>query len=66
MCGSILQLSSFEKTTDHLFVDIFHMKRDAAEGMSECITLGRSIGIGVLFLIKVTNVCKLNMIRIFD
>jgi len=47
MRDSTLQLASFEKTTDHLFEAVFHMKRDAAERMSECIILGQSIGISM-------------------
>jgi len=46
MRDSVLQLASFEKTTDHLFDAAFHMKTDAVEGVSECIILGQSMTIG--------------------
>jgi DNA-directed RNA polymerase III subunit RPC1 len=46
MRDSVLQLASFEKTPDHLFDAAFHMKRDRIEGVSECIIMGQSIGLG--------------------
>jgi len=46
MRDSVLQLASFEKTTDHLFDAAFHTKKDAIEGVSECIILGQSMRIG--------------------
>ncbi|KAH8145366.1 uncharacterized protein LAJ45_10649 [Morchella importuna] len=46
MRDSVLQLASFEKTTDHLFDAAFHMKTDEVEGVSECIILGQSMSIG--------------------
>ncbi|KAK6514336.1 DNA-directed RNA polymerase III subunit [Arthrobotrys conoides] len=46
MRDSVLQLASFEKTTDHLFDAAFHTKKDKIEGVSECIILGQSMGIG--------------------
>ena len=46
MRDSVLQLASFEKTTDHLFDAAYHMKKDAVEGVSECIILGQSMRIG--------------------
>jgi DNA-directed RNA polymerase III subunit RPC1 len=46
MRDSVLQLASFEKTTDHLFDAAFYMKTDAVEGVSECIILGQSMSIG--------------------
>lgn len=46
MRDSVLQLASFEKTTDHLFEAALHMKRDKVEGVSECIILGQSMKIG--------------------
>ena len=46
MRDSVLQLASFEKTTDHLFDAAFHMKKDAVEGVSECIILGQSMSLG--------------------
>lgn len=46
MRDSVLQLASFEKTTDHLFDAAFHMKTDEVEGVSECIILGQSMTIG--------------------
>lgn len=46
MRDSVLQLASFEKTTDHLFDASFYMKTDSIEGVSECIILGQSMGVG--------------------
>lgn len=46
MRDSVLQLASFEKTTDHLFDAAFYMKSDKIEGVSECIILGQSMSIG--------------------
>lgn len=46
MRDSVLQLASFEKTPDHLFNAAVGMKRDRIEGVSECIIMGQSMGIG--------------------
>lgn len=46
MRDSVLQLASFEKTTDHLFDAAFFMKNDKIEGVSECIILGQTMTIG--------------------
>lgn len=46
MRDSVLQLASFEKTTDHLFDAAFYMKTDLVEGVSECIILGQTMNIG--------------------
>ena len=46
MRDSVLQLASFEKTPDHLFQAAVEGKRDGIEGVSECIIMGRSMGIG--------------------
>ncbi|KAK5105839.1 hypothetical protein LTR62_001969 [Meristemomyces frigidus] len=46
MRDSVLQLASFEKTPDHLFEAAVLRKVDLVEGVSECIILGRSMGIG--------------------
>ncbi|GMM28313.1 DNA-directed RNA polymerase III core subunit [Martiniozyma asiatica (nom. inval.)] len=46
MRDSVLQLASFEKTTDHLFDAAFYMKEDKVEGVSERIILGQTMGIG--------------------
>ncbi|KAK9462027.1 uncharacterized protein V1516DRAFT_685057 [Lipomyces oligophaga] len=46
MRDSVLQLASFEKTTDHLFDAAFHMKTDLIEGVSECIILGQPMRVG--------------------
>ncbi|EGV61865.1 DNA-directed RNA polymerase III subunit C1 (rpo31) [Yamadazyma tenuis] len=58
MRDSVLQLASFEKTTDHLFDAAFYMKNDKVEGVSECIILGQtmSIGTGAFKLVKTSNV----------
>lgn len=55
---SVLQLASFEKTTDHLFDASFYMKSDKIEGVSECIILGQtmSIGTGAFKLVKTSYV----------
>ncbi|CAI4064204.1 hypothetical protein N7582_002611 [Saccharomyces uvarum] len=64
MRDSVLQLASFEKTTDHLFDAAFYMKKDAVEGVSECIILGQtmSIGTGSFKVIKGTNVSEKDLI----
>lgn len=46
MRDSVLQLASFEKTTDHLFDASFYMKTDLIEGVSESIILGQSMTVG--------------------
>lgn len=46
MRDSVLQLASFEKTPDHLFEAAVAGKRDAIEGVSECIIMGQSMGVG--------------------
>ncbi|KAK6461924.1 DNA-directed RNA polymerase III subunit C1 [Scheffersomyces coipomensis] len=60
MRDSVLQLASFEKTTDHLFDAAFFMKNDKIEGVSECIILGQtmSIGTGAFKLVKSSNYDK--------
>ncbi|CCD23823.1 DNA-directed RNA polymerase III core subunit RPO31 NDAI_0C01620 [Naumovozyma dairenensis CBS 421] len=60
MRDSVLQLASFEKTTDHLFDAAFYMKKDAVEGVSECIILGQtmSIGTGSFKVVKGTEIAK--------
>lgn len=60
MRDSVLQLASFEKTTDHLFDAAFYMKKDAVEGVSECIILGQtmSIGTGSFKVVKGTSISK--------
>ncbi|KAK7686804.1 DNA-directed RNA polymerase III subunit [Cerrena zonata] len=60
MRDSVLQLASFEKTTDHLFDASFYMKMDQIEGVSECIILGQtmSIGTGAFKLVKTSNYDK--------
>ncbi len=46
MRDSVLQLASFEKTPDHLFEAAARMKTDKIEGVSECIILGQTMGVG--------------------
>jgi DNA-directed RNA polymerase III subunit RPC1 len=46
MRDSVLQLASFEKTPDHLFEAAAGMKSDKIEGVSECIIMGQTMGIG--------------------
>ncbi|KAK6455311.1 DNA-directed RNA polymerase III subunit C1 [Scheffersomyces xylosifermentans] len=60
MRDSVLQLASFEKTTDHLFDAAFFMKNDKIEGVSECIILGQtmSIGTGSFKLVKQSHYDK--------
>ncbi|AOA70277.1 RNA polymerase III subunit C160, part of core enzyme [Komagataella phaffii GS115] len=57
MRDSVLQLASFEKTTDHLFDAAFYMKKDLVEGVSECVILGQTmtIGTGAFQLVKKTE-----------
>ncbi|KAL7746501.1 DNA-directed RNA polymerase III subunit C1 (rpo31) [Sorochytrium milnesiophthora] len=54
MKDSVLMLASFEKTTDHLFDAAVYAKRDAVEGVSECIIMGipMPIGTGMFKLIQ--------------
>ncbi len=54
MRDSVLQLSSFEKTPDHLFDAAFHMKTDRIEGVSECIIMGQvaRLGTGAFQLVR--------------
>lgn len=46
MKDSVLMLASFEKTTDHLFDAALYSRRDAIEGVSECIIMGITMPIG--------------------
>ncbi|GJN86683.1 DNA-directed RNA polymerase III largest subunit [Purpureocillium lilacinum] len=46
MRDSVLQLASFEKTPDHLFDAAAGMKTDQIEGVSECIIMGQTMGVG--------------------
>lgn len=64
MRDSVLQLASFEKTTDHLFDAAFYMKKDAVEGVSECIILGQtmSIGTGSFKVVKGTNISEKDLV----
>ncbi|KAJ3182234.1 hypothetical protein HDU85_003276 [Gaertneriomyces sp. JEL0708] len=57
MKDSVLMLASFEKTTDHLFEASFYGKRDAIDGVSECIIMGvpMKIGTGLFKLIQETE-----------
>ena len=50
-------LASFEKTTDHLFDAAFYGKKDAIEGVSECIIMGipMPIGTGAFRLLQNTG-----------
>ncbi|GMM34106.1 DNA-directed RNA polymerase III core subunit [Saccharomycopsis crataegensis] len=61
MRDSVLQLASFEKTTDHLFDAAFYMKKDNIEGVSECIILGQTmnIGTGAFQLVQRSNIKEL-------
>lgn len=63
MRDSVLQLASFEKTTDHLFDASFYMKNDKIEGVSECIILGQtmSIGTGAFKMVKTSAVAPENL-----
>ncbi|KAK3709098.1 DNA-directed RNA polymerase III subunit C1 (rpo31) [Vermiconidia calcicola] len=46
MRDSVLQLASFEKTPDHLFDAAIANKKDEIRGVSECIIMGQSVGLG--------------------
>ena len=46
MGKSVFHQASFEKTPDHLFDAAFHNARDRIEGVSECIIMGQTIGVG--------------------
>ncbi|KAI8459810.1 DNA-directed RNA polymerase III subunit C1 [Phakopsora pachyrhizi] len=60
MKDSVLMLASFEKTTDHLFDAALYSKRDAIEGVSECIIMGNPANdIGTSAACLVSEVPKL-------
>ncbi|KAK6890433.1 DNA-directed RNA polymerase III subunit RPC1 [Candida tropicalis] len=65
MRDSVLQLASFEKTTDHLFDAAFYMKNDKIEGVSECIILGQtmSIGTGAFKLVRASDYDKSKLVK---
>lgn len=46
MRDSVLQLASFEKTSDHLFEAAVKGKEDPILGVSECIIMGQSMRVG--------------------
>ena len=46
MRDSVLQLASFEKTADHVFDAGAAGKEDRIEGVSECVIVGKKMGIG--------------------
>ena len=46
MGDSVLQLASFEKTTDHLFEAATKMKSDPISGVSESIIMGQTVKLG--------------------
>ena len=46
MRNGVLQLASFERTPDHLFDAAWRAKTDRIEGVSECIIMGRPMGLG--------------------
>lgn len=46
MRDSVLQLASFEKTADHVFEAGVNGKVDRIEGVSECVIVGNTMGIG--------------------
>lgn len=46
MRDSVLQLASFEKTADHVFDAGVAGKKDGIEGVSECVIVGKTMGIG--------------------
>ncbi len=46
MRDSVLQLASFEKTADHVFDAGSAGKIDPIEGVSECVIVGKTMGVG--------------------
>jgi DNA-directed RNA polymerase III subunit RPC1 len=46
MRDSVLQLASFEKTADHVFDAGVAGKTDRIEGVSECVIVGKTMGVG--------------------
>lgn len=46
MRDSVLQLASFEKTSDHLFEAAAGMKRDGIQGVTESIIMGQTMNVG--------------------
>ncbi|XP_047127085.1 DNA-directed RNA polymerase III subunit RPC1 isoform X1 [Hydra vulgaris] len=54
MKESVLMLASFERTADHLFDASYYGKKDAINGVSECIIMGipMNLGTGMFKLIQ--------------
>jgi len=50
MSDNTLQLAWLQKTAANLFEAVFHKKRDAAQGVSECIILAQSVITGMAAL----------------
>ena len=46
MRDSVLQLASFEKTADHVFEAGVVGKEDEVKGVSECVIVGKTMGVG--------------------
>ncbi|RMD40980.1 hypothetical protein DV735_g4155, partial [Chaetothyriales sp. CBS 134920] len=46
MRDSVLQLASFEKTADHVFDAGVMGKSDGVKGVSECVIVGKAMGVG--------------------
>ncbi|RMZ91921.1 hypothetical protein DV736_g829, partial [Chaetothyriales sp. CBS 134916] len=46
MRDSVLQLASFEKTADHVFDAGVMGKADGVKGVSECVIVGKAMGVG--------------------
>jgi DNA-directed RNA polymerase III subunit RPC1 len=46
MRDSVLQLASFEKTADHVFDAGAGGKKDGVKGVSECVIVGKTMGVG--------------------
>ena len=59
MRDSVLQLASFEKTTDHLFDAASHTQSDEVLGVSENIIMGQEVGLG-------TGLCEVDYVLDID
>lgn len=57
MRDSVLQLASFEKTADHVFDAGAAGKEDGIEGVSECVIVGKTMGLGTGSVEVVRNMC---------
>jgi DNA-directed RNA polymerase III subunit RPC1 len=65
MRDSVLQLASFEKTADHVFDAGVAGKTDPIRGVSECVIVGKTMGIGTgsVEVVRTMDVRKVDLGR---